>query len=74
MKKNLLKIIKNYLHRISVIKKLSYLPGHFHSPVVMIEEIQTQIDDIFKIEDALPLAIDINEAEQLELLNKLKKY
>ena len=74
MKNRLLKLMQNYLHRISVVKRLSYLPGHFHSPVVMIEEIENQIDQIFKIQDALPLAIEINETEQIDLLNKLENY
>jgi hypothetical protein len=66
--------IKEKIHRIRVLKNLSYLPGHFYSPVVIPEEIQAQLETIFRIDKSMSLNLDINENEQLDLLENIKQY
>ncbi len=49
-------------------------PGHFYSPIPAIEEVKQREEEIFnKIPGEIP-GIDLNVEEQLELLNKFKKY
>jgi predicted O-methyltransferase YrrM len=49
-------------------------PGHFYSPIPAIEEVRQREEEIFnKIPGEIP-GIDLNVEEQLELLNKFKKY
>lgn len=49
-------------------------PGHFYSPIPAIEEVKQREEEIFnKIPGEIP-GIDLNVEEQIELLNKFKKY
>ena len=49
-------------------------PGHFYSPIPAIEEVKQREEEIFnRFPEKIP-GIDLNVEEQLELLNKFKKY
>lgn len=67
-------MLNELLNRIKVLKKLSYLPGHFYSPVVMPEEIEYRKDKIFEISNKSLAGIDLNNEKQLQVLNNIKEY
>ncbi len=48
-------------------------PGHFYSPIPALEDIAAREEQIFRKPRALP-GIDLNEAGQLELLEKLGQF
>ncbi len=49
-------------------------PGHYHSPIPPKEEILKRKEQIFGIREKEIAGIDLNEKEQLELLEEIKKY
>ena len=48
-------------------------PGHFHSPLPDLEEVRKQADVIWQETDACP-GVDLNEAGQRDLLERLAEY
>ncbi len=51
-----------------------YLPGHYYSAVPDVEELKMRDKEIFGDRPRALPGIDLNEAEQLNLLNQLKVY
>lgn len=62
------------LRRIQMFRRLSILPGHFYSPVLMPEEIAGMEEKLFSTTEKTIHGIDMNESYQLELLNKMLAY
>lgn len=54
-------------------QNLIFQPGHFYSPIINIEEIVGQEDEIFNPNKAIG-DIDLNEQGQYLLINKFKEY
>ena len=52
----------------------SFPPGHFYSPIPDIENLLDTKDSYFKHESKECIGIDLNEAAQLDLLNKFASY
>lgn len=64
--------IKKYQSELKKYKTL-FPPGHFYSPVPNIKEIKKKESSIFKKEKEI-LGIYLNEKEQLDFFNQLKKF
>lgn len=81
--KNKIKSLANKLPYVRVLykeqmhykKNACYPPGHYYSPIVLVDDIKGRESDIWdnvKI-DGIP-GIDLNTAYQLDLVEKLSKY
>lgn len=57
-------ILRNYL---------LWYPGHYYSPVPSLKDLKRYQEKIFSKKDEI-YAIDLNESNQIELLNKFKSY
>lgn len=71
--------IKDLLDKVPCLRKISayitlFPPGHYYSPVPSKEEILKKEQQIFGIRKKEIGGVDLNEKEQLELLEKIKKY
>ncbi|NJO14848.1 MAG: class I SAM-dependent methyltransferase [Thioploca sp.] len=55
-------------------KRMMYPPGHFYSPIALLEDIKLKEKEIFDFFPRKIAGIDLNETEQLTLLNEFKKY
>ncbi|MEO5998773.1 MAG: class I SAM-dependent methyltransferase [Chitinophagaceae bacterium] len=75
-------IIKRYINKLPYIKALikqanlydlSNPPGHYYSPIISVEEIKKQENEIFAIKSNKIAGIDLNENEQVRLLNEFAK-
>ena len=77
--KEALKEIINKLPYVSTLKKeldkfkTLYPPGHYYSPYPDLAEVKKNEEKLFTIKGKELPAIDLNEAEQLELLEKFKE-
>ena len=61
------------LRKFKLLRKLSILPGHFYSPVVMPGELKGYENEIFNFNKSLD-GIELNENKQMELLNAIKSF
>lgn len=48
-------------------------PGHYHSPIVSVEEIRKNEERVFHISDRVP-GVDLNETTQLTVLDELAEF
>lgn len=62
------------IRRLRKLKNLSYLPGHYYSPVVMPEELYGYENRIFSKEKVDLPGIDLNENGQLNLLKRISRF
>jgi predicted O-methyltransferase YrrM len=74
--------IKNFINRLPYIKSLveelkiykgDYPPGHYHSPIISVEEIGKREKKIFEKSIKGVIGIDLNEEEQKDLLSAIVK-
>lgn len=79
LKNKIKHVIDGFLRLLPYIKtimlfKTNYVPpGHFYSPVPSVKEVLERKSDIFNLKKPIP-SIDLNQIEQFELLNELKKF
>jgi predicted O-methyltransferase YrrM len=52
---------------------MAYPPGHFHSPIPALTEVEERSETIFAVPEAIP-GIDLRERSQLELARALSTY
>jgi predicted O-methyltransferase YrrM len=67
---NKLPYISSLLKEIDIYKK-DYAPGHYHSPIISVEEIKQREEEIFGTGSKEIAGIDLNEEKQVELLKEI---
>lgn len=67
-------MIKRFFQKLLYVFKAKYPPGHYSSPIMKREEILRREKQIFNFSKENIRAVEFNEKEQLELIEKFKQY
>jgi hypothetical protein len=62
--------VKTLKKELEVYKK-DYPPGHYHSPIISVEEIKKREAEIFTVKSKEITGIELNENEQISLLKTM---